>query len=78
MSGKKLTTDAELEILQDVSFSYFLHETNPDNGLVLDKTETNWPASIVATGFSLAAYPVAVERGFMPRTAVLWAPCSWL
>ena len=46
MSGKKLTTDAELEMLQDVSFSYFLHETNPDNGLVLDKTEANWPASI--------------------------------
>ena len=46
MSAKKLTTDAELEMLQDVSFSYFLHETNPDNGLVLDKTEANWPASI--------------------------------
>jgi hypothetical protein len=48
MSDKKLTTDAELEMLQDVSFSYFLQETNPDNGLVLDKTEANWPASIAA------------------------------
>jgi len=39
MSSKKLTTDAELEMLQLKSFSYFLHETNPDNGLVIDKTE---------------------------------------
>jgi hypothetical protein len=29
---------ADLEMLQHKSFSYFLHETNPDNGLVIDKT----------------------------------------
>ena len=52
-------------MLQRVSFSYFLHETNLDNGLVIDKTAADWPASIAATGFALAAYPVAVERGFM-------------
>jgi hypothetical protein len=64
-------TDAELEKLQHKSFSYFLHETNPDNGLVIDKTSADWPASIAATGFALAAYPVAVERGFMPRAAAV-------
>ena len=63
--------DAELEMLQHESFSYFLHETNPDNGLVIDKTAADWPASIAATGFALAAYPVAVERGFMPRAAAV-------
>jgi hypothetical protein len=62
---------AELEMLQHKSFSYFLHETNPDNGLVIDKTAADWPASIAATGFALAAYPVAVERGFMPRAAAV-------
>jgi hypothetical protein len=36
-------------------------------GLVIDKTEMNWPASIAATGFALAAYAVAAEHGFMPR-----------
>jgi hypothetical protein len=71
MSDKKLTTDAELEMLQDVSFSYFLHEANPDNGLVIDKTAADWPASIAATGFALAAYPVAVERGMMLRAAAV-------
>src|SRR4249920_935867 len=67
MSMKRLTIEAELEMLQRESFSYFLHETNPDNGLVIDKTAPAWPASIAATGLALAAYPVGVERGFMSR-----------
>src|ERR1700674_3363521 len=71
MSRKKLTVDAELEKLQYDSFKYFLHETNPANGLVIDKTEADWPASIAATGLALASYPVAVERGFMPRAAAV-------
>jgi len=57
--------DAELQKLQQETFGYFLHETNPANGLVLDKTAPNWPASIPATGLALACYPVSVERGFM-------------
>ena len=69
MSKKKLTIEAELEMLQRESFSYFVHETNPTNGLVLDKTAPDWPASIAATGFALAAYPVGVERGFISRAA---------
>ena len=71
MSSRELTADAELEKLQDESFSYFLHETNSVNGLVIDKTAADWPASIAATGLALAAYPVAVERGFMPRAAAV-------
>jgi hypothetical protein len=71
MSIRKLTVDAELEKLQRETFGYFLHETNPDNGLVIDKTEADWPASIAATGLALACYPVAVERGFMPRAAAV-------
>ena len=69
MSSKKRSVDAELERLQHDSFNYYLHETNPANGLVIDKTETDWPASIAATGLALASYPVAVERGFMSRAA---------
>jgi len=71
MSSKKLSVDAELEKLQHESFNYFLHETNPVNGLVIDKTEADWPASIAATGLALASYPVAVERGFMQRAAAV-------
>jgi hypothetical protein len=63
--------DAELEALQRETFSYFWHETNPQNGLVLDKTARDWPASIAATGLALAVYPVAVERGFITRAAAV-------
>ena len=41
------------------------------NGLVIDKTAPDWPASIAATGLALAAYPVAVARGFMARAAAV-------
>ena len=57
--------------LQADSFSYFVHKTNPANGLVRDKSRDGWPASIAATGLALAAYPVAVECGLMPRAAAV-------
>jgi hypothetical protein len=69
--NRKQIEDAELELLQQKSFSYFLHETNPTNGLVADKTAADCPASIAATGFALASYPVAVERGFISRNAAI-------
>lgn len=71
MRHKKLTVDKELELLQRETFGYFLHEANPANGLVMDRTATNSPASIAAVGLALSAYPVAVERGFMSRTAAV-------
>ncbi len=65
------TEDAELAQLQRESFAYFIHEANPANGLVIDKTAPNWPASIAATGLALAAYPVGIERGFWARSAAV-------
>ena len=58
MRPKQQTDEDELETLQRKTFGYFIHEVNPANGLVADKTEANWPASIAATGPALAAYPV--------------------
>jgi hypothetical protein len=56
-----------LEDLQRDTFGYFIHEVNPANGLVYDSTRYGAPASIAAVGLALAAYTVAVERGFMTR-----------
>lgn len=56
-----------LRTLQRDAFNYFVHKTNPINGLVPDKSREGWPASIAAVGFGLTAYPVGVERGFMAR-----------
>ena len=65
MNWKQATLDQKLQNLQRKAFAYFQHEINPLNGLVRDKTATDWPASIAATGLALACYPVAVERGLM-------------
>ncbi len=68
-AAKTLTheNDKMLESLQQETFEYFLHEDNPANGLVADKTRAGWPASIAAVGLALAAYPVGVEHDFCSR-----------
>jgi hypothetical protein len=63
----RLPTDGDLARLQFTTLLYYLHCTNPDNGLVRDKTEPNAPASIAAIGMALATIPVVVERGVIIR-----------
>src|SRR5260370_38170637 len=60
-------SDRELGLLQLSTLLYYLHETNPDNGLVRDKTEPTAPVSIAAVGMALATMPVVVERGVIIR-----------
>lgn len=69
MNHREPTTDTDLEKLEHDSFNYFLYEASAANGLVIDKTAPDWPASIAATGLALAAYPVGVERGYLSRAA---------
>lgn len=64
--GASLGSDALLA-LQRKTFDYFLHETNPANGLVKDNTRSDSHASITAVGLGLASFPVAVERGYIGR-----------
>lgn len=59
--------DGGLRALQRDAFTYFVHKSNPANGLVLDKSHAAWPASIAAVGLALAAYPTGVENGWMTR-----------
>ena len=51
------------------TFDWFWHVANRRNGLVPDR----WPSpsfcSVAAVGFALTAYPVGVERGWIPRGA---------
>lgn len=58
------------------SFDFFLHFTNlkpgsPGFGLTVDSTKTPHIASIAAVGFTLSAWVIAVERGFMSRPQAL-------
>ena len=63
----RMPTDEELNRLQWTTVLYYLHETNPDNGLVRDKTDPAAPCSIAAVGLALATIPVIVERGVVIR-----------
>jgi hypothetical protein len=65
------TSSEVMEALQRQTFDYFLHEANPLNGLVIDKTQAGAPASIAAVGLALSSYPVGVERGFMTRAQAI-------
>jgi hypothetical protein len=63
----RLPTDEDFGRLQQTAINYYLHETNPDNGLVRDKTDPGAPSSIAAIGMALATLPVVVERGVLFR-----------
>lgn len=67
IAGQNCTQAELLESIQKDSFHYFVHETNPANGLVLDKTAENWPSSIAAVGMALTAYPIGVEHHWLSR-----------
>lgn len=60
-----------MDKLQKESFEFFLREHNSVKGLVRDKSDARSPSSIAGIGFALAAYVVAVERGFMKRSEAL-------
>ncbi|MBX5222206.1 hypothetical protein HJC04_18045 [Rhizobium sp. NLR8a] len=63
----RMPTDEDLGRLQFTTLLYYLQCTNPDNGLVRDKTQAGAPASIAAIGMALATVPVVVERGVVIR-----------
>jgi hypothetical protein len=63
----ELLNDRDLTQLQLTTIQYYLHETNPANGLVRDKTDPPTPCSIAAVGLCLTTIPVLVERGVISR-----------
>jgi hypothetical protein len=71
VDNKAASSDDLLAALQRKTFDYFLHEANPANGLVADRSRINSPASIAAVGLALTAYPVGLARGFMSREQAL-------
>jgi hypothetical protein len=63
----QIPTDENLNRLQVTTIQYYLHEANPANGLIRDKTDSRAPCSIAAVGLALATIPVLVERGVISR-----------
>lgn len=65
-------TDSEmLDGLLCETFEFFRNEINPQNGLVVDKTQPGSPSSIAAVGMGLSAYIVAVKRGLLSRSETI-------
>src|ERR1700683_2150108 len=65
-------TDSEmLNNLLRETFEFFRHEINPQNGLIVDKTQPGSPSSIAAVGMGLSVYIVAVERGLLSRNEAI-------
>ncbi len=62
-----LPNDLDLPRLQRTTLHYLMHETNPDNGLVRDKTDPAAPCSIAVVGMALASLPVMTECGVLFR-----------
>ena len=58
---------AFLDTLEQRTFGYFWDKTNTANGLTPDRWPTPSFSSIAAVGFALTAYPIGVERGYVPR-----------
>jgi hypothetical protein len=66
-AGTDAATETFLEDVQRRTFDWFWETTNPENGMVPDRWPSQPFASIAAIGFGLTAYPVGVERGWVPR-----------
>lgn len=58
---------AFLSTLQYKSFLYFIHEMNPENGMVKDRSQDGSPATIAAVGFAVPIWAIGAEKGWITR-----------
>ncbi|MGA2365676.1 MAG: hypothetical protein ABSG12_09315, partial [Steroidobacteraceae bacterium] len=66
-----MSDDALLDRLQRGAFAYITDYANAQTGLIADTSRPGSPCSIAVVGFALSCYPVAVERGWVSRTAAV-------
>ena len=64
-----LDDEAFLDLAQRTAFDYFWYETNPQNGLIKDRSSDSSVASIAAVGFGLSSLTVGIDRGWISREA---------
>ncbi len=65
----QISTPALLDTIQHAAFNYFWFEANPANGLIKDRSTSDSPCSIAATGFGLSAICIGVDHGWVTREA---------
>lgn len=66
-SGLTTRQTAFLDTLERRTFNWFWERSDPNTGLTPDRWPTKSFSSVAAIGFALTAYPVGIERGYVPR-----------
>jgi Uncharacterized protein conserved in bacteria len=66
-SAASIDYDKFLDKVERQAFDYFVNETNKDTGLTFNTTERGSPATNAASGFTLSAMVIGVERGWISR-----------
>ena len=69
-------TDEDLDRLQATTIRYYLHESNPANGLIRDKTDPSAPCSIAAVGLGLATFRCSSNVASYLANSLLRSPCE--
>jgi hypothetical protein len=64
-----LDDEAFLDLVQHTAFDYFWYETNPENGLIKDRSGDPSLSSIASVGFGLSVLTVGIDRGWISREA---------
>jgi hypothetical protein len=70
--NKQGTDDEMLENLQRETLVYFIQQSDPDTGLVTDKSQPGSAASIASVGMALTCYVASVESKLLPRADALY------
>lgn len=70
-----ISDDELLTLVQQQTFRYFYDFAHPTSGLARERDSSGDIVTTGGSGFGLAAFPVAVERGFITRAQAL-AHCT--
>ena len=70
-----ISDDSLLTLVQQRTFRYFYDYAHPVSGLARERIGSDNVVTTGGSGFGLAAFPVAVERGFITRAEAL-AHCT--
>lgn len=70
-----ISDDSLMTMIQERTFRYFYDNAHPTSGLARERDNSGETVTIGGSGFGLAAFPVAVERGFLTREEAI-AHCT--
>jgi hypothetical protein len=68
VTPRAFATDSDfLDFLEQASFDFFWYESNPDNGLIKDRSTSTSASSIASVGFGLSSICIGIDHGWISR-----------